>query len=869
MQIVDLESAREQAPPNSQEKDLLRANTASFFVSFVSCRIIFYLFFLLTSFWCLLAYVSITYLTITKAPEQTLLPTVFRLQPWLYWPVCLLAMKSVWTDLQGRSRRLTLGLIGFLFVQGVYFLYQQPFSRLGNNGASYLWALIVLFPIVWMAVNDFVACYSAQSWETDRAGRIHAEENSSGFSVSFVLITVLLAAITTLICIHTRYYVVLKQAPPLQKEWFLVPVGIVSQLFAGLVLIALVQAGRSVSFPHVNAEKRRFWIELFCVSLVLIVFFLKVLLKAIMLERPLAWIYAIAVATAMAAALGGLQLRKRMDRSPRQPRRRLTHVEQVGAFIVIGLLDYLVPAFIGNLDWGYLVARLWGIAFAVAIALALYYSERVSRRKVYRFPVLVVFVAIGLGGSVALSHSEKLWMKVLGQRDFSLREALNQYETFDSTLMVGRSFLSGPIEDPCDNFCHFLLENSNLARRRLGGGHFELVDPLVAAPEKKPNIFIIVVDSLRQDYVSAYNPAVDFTPEIQKFANDSVVMRNAFTRYAGTALSEPAIWSGVMQVHMHYVQPYSRLNNLEKLIRVDHYQNYVAMDAILQKILDPATPIMNLDTEPANFTGGYDLCNTVNHAEQLLDQRRSAAPIFFFAQPQNIHLATLQDLPLNYRPRRDYAGFEPKYASELERLDGCFGNFISYLQTRGLYENSIIVLSADHGEAMNEEPHANHSFNLRPEILKIPLIIHLPAGLQKQYLSDPQEIAFATDITPTIYYLLGHTPINKSKFFGRPLFTKTREEQTQYLQSAYLVESSYGPMYGILMRQPQQIYIDDAETYRHRFFDLSTDPKATHNRVNDEIQFRYQQQIRNEIDGLMAFYGFGKEPFSFERWLTH
>jgi arylsulfatase A-like enzyme len=250
-----------------------------------------------------------------------------------------------------------------------------------------------------------------------------------------------------------------------------------------------------------------------------------------------------------------------------------------------------------------------------------------------------------------------------------------------------------------------------------------------------------------------------------------------------------------------------------------------------------------------------------------MDRRTDKAPIFFYAQPQNIHLATLADLPLNYRPRREYTGFKANYASELERLDGCFGDFIGYLKRRGLYENSIIVLTADHGEEMDEEPHANHAFSLRPEVLRVPLIIHLPAEF-RNYFYDQEAVAFLTDITPSIYYLLGHRQIQRSEFFGRPLFTLTREEHLQYLRPTYLVESSYGPLYGILTRQPIQIYIDDATNYRRRFFDLSKDPRATHNFADETIEHRYQAIIHKDIDGLTDFYGFKPEPVSFLKWLT-
>src|SRR5258707_172752 len=80
-----------------------------------------------------------------------------------------------------------------------------------------------------------------------------------------------------------------------------------------------------------------------------------------------------------------------------------------------------------------------------------------------------------------------------------------------------------------------------------------------------PDIFIIVIDSLRPDYLGAYNPQADFTPRLDAFARDSVVMRNAYTQYAGTSLSEPALWAGALLLHAHYLRPFENVNSLRTL----------------------------------------------------------------------------------------------------------------------------------------------------------------------------------------------------------------------------------------------------------------------------------------------------------------
>ena len=99
---------------------------------------------------------------------------------------------------------------------------------------------------------------------------------------------------------------------------------------------------------------------------------------------------------------------------------------------------------------------------------------------------------------------------------------------------------------------------------------------------RAPHIFIFVIDSLRQDYLSPYNPGVTFTPAIDAFARDSVVFKRAFTQYGATGLSEPSIWVGGLLVHKQYVMPFAPMNALHKLLAADGYQRFISRDTILR-----------------------------------------------------------------------------------------------------------------------------------------------------------------------------------------------------------------------------------------------------------------------------------------------
>src|SRR5262249_40881477 len=137
-----------------------------------------------------------------------------------------------------------------------------------------------------------------------------------------------------------------------------------------------------------------------------------------------------------------------------------------------------------------------------------------------------------------------------------------------------------------------LTDDTSLAAVPLRVG--EGLQPLSSKP---PNIFIFVVDSLRPDYVSPYNPAVTFTPAIGRFAAESFVAKHAFTSYAGTALSEPAIWAGGMIPRGIYVKPFAAVNNLERLARLGGYRRYVSVDEVLAVVLEDWQDVVHVDAD--------------------------------------------------------------------------------------------------------------------------------------------------------------------------------------------------------------------------------------------------------------------------------
>ena len=291
-------------------------------------------------------------------------------------------------------------------------------------------------------------------------------------------------------------------------------------------------------------------------------------------------------------------------------------------------------------------------------------------------------------------------------------------------------------------------------------------DPHASPSQPAPFIFLFVIDSLRPDYLAAYNPAVTFTPRLSEFAADSLVFRHAFTRYGGTGLSLPAIWTGAVGVHRQYVQPFWPMNTLEKLLDANRYRRIMSVDVIMEQLLKHSDQTTELDR--GRRTMNYELCRTLGELEAKLEASGDdPRPVFGASLPQDLHVSNI--ITASVPAGESYPGFHAPYAARVRRIDACFGAFVDFLKRRGWYDRSVIVVTADHGEMLGEDGFWGHVYYLFPPVIQVPLIVHLPREIARHVAADLDDIALTTDIAPTIYAALGYQPRRETPLMGRPL----------------------------------------------------------------------------------------------------
>ena len=517
--------------------------------------------------------------------------------------------------------------------------------------------------------------------------------------------------------------------------------------------------------------------------------------------------------------------------------------------VITTLTAAMVIARIEQLDWAYILHSF--VAIAEATIVFGVFMTLWSRADTGRWsPALAVgppLAAVTL--LYALPYASAALANAVGDAQLEPRVALDRLAPADPLANLAADRL---IEQPSFDFGYYREVLASETRQ-------STMDPAVPAETRvsamsvpgkpPPHVFMFVIDGLRRDYLSPYNPKVTFTPSIAALARDSFAFRNAFTAYAGTWLSMPAIWTGSF-ITRGWGRIFPRVNALEALIDSGGF-DFVINEFTVATLLRPTLNRTFLDPDiPSVQT---DLCRNLQSLQDRLANRSTAAPpMFAYLAPMNVHI--LNAGIASSEKAGQFPGFYAPYASRLERIDGCLGGFVQFLKARNLYDNSIIILASDHGEILGEEGRWGHQFYLFPEVLRIPLIMHVPASMRSAVTTDLARVTFLSDLQPTLAALMGQPTKDLGPLFGSPLFVAATGEPQSRRRADFLVRSSYGATFGVLRRNARFLYISDLLNFREYAVTLFEEPNGRSVPPYGTIRTVHQRLIRRHLDDLDALY---------------
>jgi hypothetical protein len=472
--------------------------------------------------------------------------------------------------------------------------------------------------------------------------------------------------------------------------------------------------------------------------------------------------------------------------------------------VAMPLVAYGLLSSVSHLDWNFLLQKLGVLLVWLTIAAAVYAIADGPSDARWAGAALAV-AAIALGGHAAAARIER-----------RSGGTFDRYAALDPSFRLIRDAETQRSAETAEYY-EFLRSHTLVPRDAVQPPSVELVEPPGRAGVRPPHIFLFVIDSLRRDYVSPYNPAVTFTPEIGRLAADSFVFDRAFTRYSGTPLSIAGLWRGGMTIHTLEHNDFAAHNTLLKLLDANRYVRIMDFDHVVTDLVPNDANAVQLDR--GKGTMDVDLCATTTELESQLSARDTSRPVFFYSLPQNVHIAVAGRRQVAAGEK--YPGFFAPVASSVGRIDACFGRFVQFLKQTRLYDDSVIIVTADHGDSLGEGGRWGHAYFMVPEVMRIPLIVHVPARLRARVAVDLAALTFSTDITPSLYALLGYDPAERGPLFGRTVFTPPDGDSSWRWRSSFLVASAYGPVYGILRHNGRRMDVVDAVNNEEYAYDMT------------------------------------------------
>jgi len=277
----------------------------------------------------------------------------------------------------------------------------------------------------------------------------------------------------------------------------------------------------------------------------------------------------------------------------------------------------------------------------------------------------------------------------------------------------------------------------------------------------RKNVILIVVDSLREDAIS--NDPRGPTPNLSRLASRGCKFTRHYAQSSYTLPSMVSMMTSKMPSQTGFKVGLRILNwklnpSLTTLAEVVQEKKmktaavsangwicaHVGFDQGFDQLIEIAPP----------FKASFDSGERVNRkVKKCLDQNGDAA-FFLFIMYMDPHLRYLpplshfhrdqpwrnritQDLPALYTSvfgnigRGNEIPLSPQYVEAYRRFyldevrywDHCLGDLIRFLQTRGLLDNSLVIVTADHGEEFLDHGLFYHGTSVYEELIRVPLII--------------------------------------------------------------------------------------------------------------------------------------------------
>ena len=343
----------------------------------------------------------------------------------------------------------------------------------------------------------------------------------------------------------------------------------------------------------------------------------------------------------------------------------------------------------------------------------------------------------------------------------------------------------------------------------------------------------------------------------------------------------------------HVIEEFDRYVHAMDGVRT-HYTEYLREQGVFEPYRDQLKKIWRLtpthwDAVTSPLSQEHDLTSFLTRAAlDWLERQNSEQPFFLqlsYVQPHvplmgdPTWAAHYENQAIRLGPREPAKGLTPLWETYLEDcrehsqadrlsddyvrrgarqyfamislIDQCIGNVLSFLERRGLLDNTLLVYSSDHGEMLGDHG-LMAKFNFYQGSVQVPLIVRPPGGCQPR-VSD--ELVELSDVSATLLDAAGTPGLAGAR--GRSLLPATKGKRVGR-------EALFSEIRGHDGRAPDSPVFTGMRNERYRFtlertrqepcelFDLEADPDERRNLVNEANQGSLVANLHEQLDSIMA-----------------
>jgi arylsulfatase A-like enzyme/Tfp pilus assembly protein PilF len=367
--------------------------------------------------------------------------------------------------------------------------------------------------------------------------------------------------------------------------------------------------------------------------------------------------------------------------------------------------------------------------------------------------------------------------------------------------------------------------------------------------EPRPNLLLITTDTTRADHLGCYGYDRPTSPRLDAFAAEAVRFEQAFSHAPITLPAHTSLFSGTFPV-FHGVRDNGRfvvpeeVVTLAELLRERGYRTAAFVSAFVLDSrfgLDQGFEVYD-DSYTAEWSEEklrdariYNQMVTDRPADQTTGRalawlrEQSAEPFFLWVHYYDPHQ--------RYAPPRPYDQIfhDNLYDGEIAFMDDQIGELLDAFRERRLWDDTAVVVTADHGEGLGQHGETTHAALTYDSTLRVPLIVKPPATSA----IAPREVADGVshvDLLPTLAELLGFAA--PPELDGRSLVGlmrgASRREPPSYFECllprfAFHWES----LFGVRSEGWKYIHAPQQELYH-----LAEDPEELYNLAGAEAERR-------------------------------